>query len=158
MGKKSKIAKWIIPNTKGAGPCPRYQHCMKHLPRQNLIIIHGGRTSQNVKVKENKFQSFMTKPNSDISKTDSKDAPKSFTLGDLWALKLDSLEWIKIQLPNEEKLARANHCMSNFGDESLLIFGGNGSNSMYCNKEYVVTLASQISSRRGSIQSNAYYH
>ena len=100
---------WMEPQTSGAPPSPRYQHCMVHMPHLNLLVVHGGRTSKNVRVSpENKLQNFLN-PNSNY-KSEISEAPKmNFTLGDLYALKLDNLEWIKVISPNEDKLARSNH-------------------------------------------------
>lgn len=103
---------------------------------------------------EKKLQNIM-KPRSSIkSEMNKKEDPKIFTLGDFYALKLDTLEWIKIECSVESKIARANHCMAKLDDESLIIFGGNAVNSLYCNKDYLITFTSgKIVTRRSSMDS-----
>jgi len=67
----------------------------------------------------------------------------NFTLSDMYALKLDTLEWIKIQIPGESKLARTNHCLAKIEEDALILFGGNGSNSMYSNKDYLIIFSNK---------------
>lgn len=116
---------------------------MVHMPHLNLLVVHGGRTSKNVRVSpENKLQNFLN-PNSNY-KSEISEAPKmNFTLGDLYALKLDNLEWIKVISPNEDKLARSNHWLAKIGKESLLIFGGNAINSTYCSSDYIISFTDE---------------
>mmetsp|Transcript_22142 Transcript_22142/g.19686 ORF Transcript_22142/g.19686 Transcript_22142/m.19686 type:complete len:137 (-) Transcript_22142:4-414(-) len=130
-------------------PCPRYQHSMVHMPKLNLLVVHGGRTSQNVKTKK-----FFNPSTKSIKSPSALSTPKKgFTLGDIYALKLDSLEWIKIIYPYEENLARSNHCMARISNDSLIIFGGNAINSTYCSSDYIITLTDEDQSLRTSIQS-----
>jgi hypothetical protein len=92
---------------------------MLHLSSRNLLIIHGGRTSQNIKsYSEQKMASFIKQTSikqelkvleESQTKDPSEEHAKNFTLSDMYALKLDSLEWIRIQIPGESKLARTNH-------------------------------------------------
>lgn len=85
---------------------------MVKLSSKNLLIIHGGRTSQNVKDYSDKLFDYIIKNDynqrieSPVQKSLCQD---SFTLSDMWALKLDTLEWIRIILNDEEKLQRTNH-------------------------------------------------
>lgn len=143
LGQRGNKNHWIEPQTNGKGPCHRYQHCMVTLKDKNLLIIQGGRTSQNIKdYSEKKLDSFM-KPITSIKKqvdNNKRISQSSFTLSDMWALKLDSLEWIKILIQDEAKIARTNHCLAKIGEDSLIMFGGNGNNSLYCNTDYLIML------------------
>ena len=95
--------------------------------------------------REKRLQSFIYSPSSLKQEMESRlpKEQKNFTLGDMYALKLDNLEWIKVIIPDESKIVRTNHCLVKMGDDSLLIFGGNGNNSMYCNKDYLVTFTTK---------------
>ena len=138
LGRKDNY--WLEAKTTGKAPCHRYQHCMMYLSSKNLLIVHGGRTSQNIKnYTEKRFQSFSIPQDSkkllsksptpsSINKLSNK---SSFTLGDMFALKLDTFEWIKIITDDEEDLARTNHCFAKVSEDTVLIFGGNGYSSMY---------------------------
>ena len=116
----------------------------------NLLIIHGGRTSQNItNYTEKRFQSFTIPQDSKKILAQSPTSARnslnsSFTLGDMFALQLDTLEWIKIITKDEEDLARTNHCLAKVSEDTLLIFGGNGYSSMYCNTDYLVTFATKV--------------
>ena len=111
-----------------------------------MLIIHGGRTSQSIKnYKESKLSSFMKienniHPKIEVEKTKIKDG---FTLSDMWALKLDKLEWIRIVVSDESKIVRTNHWLAAINENTLFIFGGNGANSMYSNSEYLISLNSE---------------
>lgn len=127
LGNKTNY--WQEAKTLGKGPCHRYQHAMVHLSSKNLLIIHGGRTSQNIKnYSEKRFQSFLVNNDKEELETQTPIVERtsvkgSFTLGDMFALKLDNLEWIKVLLPVNTELARTNHWLSKINDDTLLIFG-----------------------------------
>ena len=142
LGNKKNKNYWIEPQTTGQGPCHRYQHTMVNLVKKNMLIIHGGRTSTWVKrIQEGKIGSFIKVDNSpDSDKNIKLKIKNSFTLSDLWALKLDQLEWIRITVNEESKIIRTNHWLGAINDSTLFIFGGNGANSMYSNQECLVSL------------------
>lgn len=72
----------------------------------------------------------------------------SFTLGDMHALKLDTLEWVNIVINDKgADLARTNHWLSRVAEDTLLVFGGNGHSSMYCNTDYFLTITNKISEK-----------
>ena len=146
---------WLEPEIKGRPPWPRYQHAMRHMPRLNLLVIHGGRTSQNIKItKEEKLQNFLNNESFSGKDSDVQDTQiNSFTLGDIYALKLDNFEWIRIKSSCEGKLARSNHWMVKISNESLLIFGGNAVNSTYWSSDYIITFTDEKYVRRSSYHS-----
>lgn len=106
---------------------------MVNLASKNLLIIHGGRTSQNVKSQEKSDLIEFLKGDHFERKDSNSPSPhlESFTLSDMWALRLDTLEWIRVVINDEAKLIRTNHCLAKVSEDSLLMFGGNGSSSMY---------------------------
>mmetsp|Transcript_27573 Transcript_27573/g.27442 ORF Transcript_27573/g.27442 Transcript_27573/m.27442 type:complete len:124 (+) Transcript_27573:460-831(+) len=113
---------------------------MVHMARLNLLVIHGGRTSQNISSINTRSSLVLSKGKSNLfESTGLAKKPTTFILGDIFALKLDTLEWIRVISPNELKLARANHTMAKINDDSLIIFGGNSANSTYCSSDYIIT-------------------
>ncbi|CAI2385213.1 unnamed protein product [Moneuplotes crassus] len=146
---------WKYPDTLGRPPCPRYQHCMVHLPKLNLLVIHGGRTSLNTTVTpDSQFQNFFKRNSINGLQLPKRSSPKceSFVLGDIFALRLDNFEWIRVAFPNENQLARANHSMAKLGDDSLIILGGTAANSTYCSSDYLFTFTEENIPRRSSCQ------
>lgn len=65
---------WSKPETKGVGPCPRFGHSMHYVEFMNCILIFGGRNNSDV-----------------LDKTSEK-----IFLNDMWLLKMDNLEWVKV--------------------------------------------------------------
>ena len=155
LGNKLCKNYWTEPKTIGKAPCHRYQHWMVNLSNKNLLIIHGGRTSQNVKDYGDKICDYFLK-HEPVQRAESPTQKSlihdSFTLSDMWALKLDTLEWIRITLNDEEKLQRTNHWMAKINEDSLIIFGGNGGNSMYWSINYLVVLNPKKLLRKKSLE------
>ena len=88
------------PKTTGEAPCARYMHTMNHIPNLNQVVLYGGRND------------FL---------------PKGQILGDIFLLKLHSMEWVKVLvggdlIPSE----RCNHSALVNGTELIICGGQNG--------------------------------
>lgn len=91
---------FLYPNTKGQAPTPRYQHTMVHYPKENLLIVYGGRN-------------------------DSMSALRgTFTYSNLVLFNLENLCWMTVNAagPNTGG-ARFSHCAAVHKDR-MLVFGG----------------------------------
>ena len=100
-----KPLEWILPNTKGKPPSPRYSHSMSFYERGNFLIIHGGR-------------------NDSIS--------DNIALNDTYLFDLENFEWMKVELYSGMKdfkvLNRCGH-QSMIYLYKLIIVGGMNNNN-----------------------------
>ena len=93
--------KWIIPETYGIPPTPRYMHSINFMPKSNMIVVFGGR-------------------NDSLYKS----SGKCF-LNDVCLLSLDSLTWVTIQTFGDIPSPRCFHAAEVL-ENSLIIMGGIG--------------------------------
>ena len=100
-----KPLEWILPNTKGKPPSPRYSHSMSFYERGNFLIIHGGR-------------------NDSIS--------DNIALNDTYLFDLENLEWMKVELYSGMKdfkvLNRCGHQSMIYLDKLIIVGGMNNNN------------------------------
>ena len=100
-----KPLEWILPNTKGKPPSPRYSHSMSFYERGNFLIIHGGR-------------------NDSIS--------DNIALNDTYLFDLENFEWMKVELYSGMKdfkvLNRCGHQSMIYLDKLIIVGGMNNNN------------------------------
>ena len=100
-----KPLEWILPNTKGKPPSPRYSHSMSFYERGNFLIIHGGR-------------------NDSIS--------DNIALNDTYLFDLENFEWLKVELYSGMKdfkvLNRCGHQSMIYLDKLIIVGGMNNNN------------------------------
>ena len=100
-----KPLEWILPNTKGKPPSPRYSHSMSFYERGNFLIIHGGR-------------------NDSIS--------DNIALNDTYIFDLENFEWMKVELYSGMKdfkvLNRCGHQSMIYLDKLIIVGGMNNNN------------------------------
>ncbi|CAI2386706.1 unnamed protein product [Moneuplotes crassus] len=106
---------WIKPEVLGKPPSPRYGHSMHFVEFMNSVIVFGGRTPNvGVRAKEN-------------------------ILNDMYILKANTFEWIKVIMKGEIPNPVYSHCSVIFRSE-ILIFGGINDNKLNDNKINVCEL------------------
>ena len=123
-----KILEWVLPETKGKPPSPRYNHSMSFYERGNFIIIHGGR-------------------NDIMSKTSA--------LDDTFVLDLEFFEWYSVELYSNLKdfkiLSRCGHKSVIFNNK-LIIFGGMNNNNYIGSSLFIINLDFSYNNEQKSYQ------
>ena len=87
--------KWIVPAVAGQPPEPRYQHSVSFYRRGNALVVHGGRC----------------------------DSFGGRVYSDMFILRLDNLEWVRVTYERESPVSLFNHSACIIGDH-LLTYGG----------------------------------
>ncbi len=90
---------YLKPETVGLPPLPRYQHSMDYFAKGNVIVIAGGRNDQMQPEK---------------------------VLNDIWVLKLNNLEWLRVKLGGAEYVKPRFNFASCIIGTKLIIAGGLG--------------------------------
>ena len=100
-----KPMNWILPQTKGRPPSPRYFHSMSFYEKGNFLIIHGGR-------------------NDNMS--------ESSALNDTFVFDLENFEWLRVELyfqsPGFSVLSRCGHQSAIFKNKLIIVGGMNNKN------------------------------
>lgn len=148
-----KQFEWVIIETEGKPPIPRYLASMSYNEALNIIIIHGGRNdsiSYSVKQlsspsKSNIFSSEPLAIDQNIVEQEI-----SITLNDTYVLELGRLEWIRVDIistivPEFSVLTRCGHSSLSVGD-TLIIFGGQNEN-VYVGSAFLILNLSKLSYR-----------
>ena len=111
-----RTLEWVLPETKGKPPRPRYNHSMSFYERGNFLIIHGGR-------------------NDNMSETCAFD--------DTFVFDLEYMEWYSIELYSQlsefKVLSRCGH-QSVIYNNKLIIFGGMNNNNYIGSALFIVNL------------------
>ena len=119
---------WVLPQTKGKPPSPRYFHSMSFYERGNFLIIHGGRNDA---------------------------MSESSALDDTFIFDLENFEWIKVVLYSDIKgfkvLNRCGH-QSVVYSNKLIIVGGMNNNNYLGSALMIVNLDFSYSSKPKSIE------
>ena len=126
IGQKSP--EWVLIDTKGIPPRPRYYHSMNFYERGNFLIIHGGR-------------------NDIMSETSAFD--------DTFVFDLEFLEWHLVELYSQlsqfKILSRCGH-QSVIYNNKLIIFGGMNNNNYIGSSLFIVNLDFSYSNEQRSFQ------
>ena len=123
-----KILEWVLQETKGKPPRPRFNHSMNFYERGNLLIIHGGR-------------------NDNLSETSAFD--------DTFVLDLEIFEWFSVELYSHlsefKVLSRCGH-QSIIYNNKLIIFGGMNNNNYIGSSLFIVNLDFSYNNDQKSFQ------
>ena len=88
--------KWVLAETFGQKPEPRYQHAMTHYAKQNALIVSGGRNDK-----------------------------LSAIYGDIYFLALDSLTWLRVEtVKGQGSLDLADHMLLPLNETEFIVLGG----------------------------------
>ena len=110
-----KNLEWAILNTKGIPPKPRFGASMSHYENGNVLIIHGGRNNS----KEN------------------------FVFNDTFILDLFSLNWMKIDYFDKEKIPGNRFFHQSFVDNNFFyVFGGMNESNYIGSEMFILDLDS----------------
>ena len=101
----SKPLNWVVPDTSGQAPSPRFQHSMTYNEKLNIIIVFGGRVDLNSAVHYTCFN-------------------------ELYVLKMDSLLWTSVRMLGNVPTPRSGHCCASHGSK-VYLFAGAGTVT-YC--------------------------
>ena len=126
IGKKP--LEWVLPQTKGKPPSPRYFHSMSFYEKGNFLVVHGGR-------------------NDEMS--------DNCALSDTYIFDLENFEWMKVELYSETRgfkvLSRMGHQSAVYSNK-LIIIGGMNNNNYVGSSLMIVNLDFSYSSKPKSIQ------
>ncbi|KAL4463779.1 hypothetical protein ABPG72_022833 [Tetrahymena utriculariae] len=123
LDQKEQPVDWIIPETSGQSPHPRFQHSMIFNYYVKGIVLFGG-------------------------VNDEANMPE-YAFSDVWILQLNNLNWIQITVSSQSNRHRFAHSFTSI-DERIFIFGG-ASNQSYTDCElYVLEMNQQIAKQKKS--------
>ena len=123
-----KTLKWVLPETRGKPPRPRYHHSMSFFEKGNFLIVHGGR-------------------NDNMSETSA--------FNDTFIFDLENFEWYNIELysflSDFKVLSRYGHQSAIYFNK-LIIFGGMNNNNYVGSSLLVINLDFSYNYEQKSIQ------
>ncbi|EAR82399.2 kelch motif protein (macronuclear) [Tetrahymena thermophila SB210] len=123
LDQKEQPVDWIIPETSGQSPHPRFHHSMIFNYYVKGIVLFGG-VNDEANMPEYAFQ-------------------------DVWILQLNNLNWIQINVSGQNNRHRFAHSFTSI-DERIFIFGG-ASNQSYTDCElYVLEMNQQVAKQKKS--------
>ncbi|KAL4426431.1 hypothetical protein ABPG74_004448 [Tetrahymena malaccensis] len=121
LDQKEQPIDWIIPETSGQSPHPRFHHSMIFNYYVKGIVLFGG-------------------------VNDEANMPE-YAFSDVWILQLSNLNWLQITVSGQNNRHRFAHSFTSI-DERIFIFGG-ASNQSYTDCElYVLEMNQQIAKQK----------
>ena len=111
----SRPLNWLVPETSGQAPGPRFQHSMTYNEKLNIVIVFGGRVDVNSAVHYTCFN-------------------------ELFVLKMDCLLWTSVRMLGNVPAPRSGHCCASLGSK-VYLFAGAGTVT-YCTSDmYMLELS-----------------
>lgn len=89
-----KPLKWLILETEGQKPNPRFYHSMNYYSQLNVLIIYGGKTDAPATIKMKDFDQIFS---------------------DVWILNLVTLNWMQVRTNRIADLDRCGHATTILG-------------------------------------------
>jgi hypothetical protein len=106
-----KPLEWVVPNTQGISPSPRYGCTINHYEELDVLFLFGGKDHRS----------------------------KNLVYDDFFMLELSTLKWTNIKIFDNQPQPRFDHCSTILGSK-LIIFGGSNTRTFIGSSLYIIEL------------------